>query len=166
MTEARNLSAADAGWHAEDSPGFLLWHIENIWQRQQRVVLEKWGLTTVQFLLLSGAVSSEREGLPTTQIALARRCHTDPMMTSQVLRTLEGAKLVERIKSKEDKRAVTIVTTAEGRRRADGAETAVRDVETAFFAALGPDVPAFADALRVLGGERPRRRIQAVVRPS
>ena len=53
-----------------------------------------------------------------------------------------------------------------GRAMLRRAAAAVRAVETQFFAALGPDLPAFSDALRFLAGERPRRRVQAVSRPT
>ena len=39
---------------AAESPGFLLWNLENHWQREQRRVLAPFELTAVQFLLLSG----------------------------------------------------------------------------------------------------------------
>ena len=147
-------------WVAERSPGFLLWNLENLWQREQRRALHPFGVTTVQFLLLSGlAVSGAGETV--SQIALAGRCRTDPMMTSQVVRNLAQMGLVERMRDKVDRRAFAVRLTAEGRALQSLSEAAVRAVEDKFFAALGSDVPAFANALRVLGGERPRQRVQA-----
>jgi len=147
-------------WVAKQSPGFLLWHLENLWQREQRRALDPFGVTTVQFLLLSGlAVSGAGETV--SQIALAGRCRTDPMMTSQVVRNLAQMGLVERMRDKVDRRAFAVRLTAEGRALQSLSEAAVRAVEDKFFAALGSDVPAFANALRVLGGERPRQRVQA-----
>ena len=147
-------------WVAKQSPGFLLWHLENLWQREQRRALDPFGVTTVQFLLLSGlAVSGAGETV--SQIALAGRCRTNPMMTSQVVRTLARMGLVERMRDKVDKRAFAVRLTEEGRALQSRSEAAVRAVEDKFFAALGSDVPAFANALRVLGGEPPRQRVQA-----
>jgi len=158
------LHPADANWQAEQSPGFLLWHLENLWQREQRKALEPFDLTTVQFLLLAGLAATSATNAATSQIALARRCRTDPMMTSQVVRTLTKRNLVERAKDKTDKRAFAVRLTDQGRALLHAAEPAVRAVERGFFVSLGPDVTAFADALRLLGGERPRRRVQAVTR--
>jgi len=147
-------------WVAKQSPGFLLWHLENLWQREQRRALDPFGVTMVQFLLLSGlAVSGAGETV--SQIALAGRCRTDPMMTSQVVRNLAQMGLVERMRDKVDRRAFAVRLTAEGRALQSLSEAAVRAVEDKFFAALGSDVPAFANALRVLGGEPPRQRVQA-----
>ena len=160
MSDAYTDSNEEKVWAAEQSPGFLLWHLENLWQREQRRTLDPFGVTTVQFLLLSGlAVSGAGETV--SQIALAGRCRTDPMMTSQVVRNLAQMGLVERMRDKVDRRAFAVRLTAEGRALQSLSEAAVRAVEEKFFAALGSDVPAFANALQVLGGERPRQRVQA-----
>jgi DNA-binding MarR family transcriptional regulator len=160
MSDGYTDNSEEEVWAAEQSPGFLLWHLENLWQREQRRALDPFGVTTVQFLLLSGlAVSGAGETV--SQIALAGRCRTDPMMTSQVVRNLAQMGLVERMRDKIDRRAFAVRLTEEGRALQSRSEAAVRAVEDKFFAALGSDVPAFANALRVLGGERPRQRVQA-----
>ena len=160
MSDGYTDNSEEEAWVAKQSPGFLLWHLENLWQREQRRALDPFGVTTVQFLLLSGlAVSGAGETV--SQIALAGRCRTDPMMTSQVVRNLAQMGLVERMRDKVDRRAFAVRLTAEGRALQSLSEAAVRAVEDKFFAALGSDVPAFANALRVLGGERPRQRVQA-----
>jgi DNA-binding MarR family transcriptional regulator len=160
MSDGYTDESEEEAWAAEQSPGFLLWHLENLWQRQQRRALDPFGVTTVQFLLLSGLADSGASETM-SQIALAGRCRTDPMMTSQVVRTLTQMGLVERSRDNIDKRAFAVCLTEEGRALRIRAEAAVRTVEDTFFAALGSDVPAFANALRVLGGERPRQRVQA-----
>ena len=155
----------DDDWEPAESPGFLLWNLENHWQREQRRALAPFELTAVQFLLLSGLADvADDSGI--SQIELARRCRTDPMMTSQVVRALAKAELVERIRDTRDKRAFNLRLSEGGRAMLRRAAAAVRAVETQFFAALGPDLPAFSDALRFLAGERPRRRVQAVSRPT
>ena len=160
MSDGYTDEGEEEVWAAEQSPGFLLWHLENLWQREQRRALDPFGVTTVQFLLLSGlAVSGVGETM--SQIVLAGRCRTDPMMTSQVLRILTQMGLVERSRNKIDKRAFAVCLTEEGRALHIRAKAVVRALEDKFFAALGSDVPAFANALRVLGGERPRQRVQA-----
>ena len=160
MSDGYTDNSEEEVWAVKQSPGFLLWHLENHWQREQRRALDPFGVTTVQFLLLSGlAVSGPGETV--SQIALAGRCRTDPMMTSQVVRNLAQMGLVERMRDKVDRRAFAVRLTAEGRALQSLSEAAVRAVEDKFFAALGSDVPAFANALQVLGGERPRQRVQA-----
>lgn len=153
----------DEDWEPAESPGFLLWNLENHWQREQRRVLAPFELTAVQFLLLSGLAGVEADS-GVSQIDLARSCRTDPMMTSQVVRALANVGLIERIRDVRDKRAFILRLTDDGRALQSRAASAVRDVEVRFFAALGSDLPAFSDALRFLAGERPRRRVQAVSR--
>lgn len=164
MSELPSALIEDANateWAADQSPGFLLWHLENLWQREQRRVLEPFSITPVQFLLLSGLAKIGPPGTQVSQIELARHCRTDPMMTSQVVRALDRAGLLRRNRDKQDKRAFAVALTDQGREVQSSAETEVRHVEDEFFAALGGDVPAFTDALRLLSGERPRRRVPA-----
>lgn len=142
--------------------GYLLWQAVNRWQRRQKKALQPFGLTPVQFLLLAGLGElADVSGGPVTQAALARHCGTDPMMTSQVLRVLQGQDLVARGIHDGDGRAVALTITAAGRTLAGRAVDAVAKSDNAFFAALGADVPAFGNALALLVGEKPRRRVQA-----
>lgn len=142
--------------------GYLLWQVVNRWQRRQKQILAPFGLTPVQFLLLAGlqflAAASPR---PVTQVALARHCRTDPMMTSQVLRVLENQKLISRRSHDVDGRAMVLAVTERGQTLVMRAREAVSVSEVAFFSALGEDVPAFGNALAVLAGEKPRRRVPA-----
>lgn len=140
--------------------GAALWRAANLWQRRQRVVLEAHGLTPAQYLLLEG-LAELGAGRPTTQVMLARHCGADAMMTSQLLRELERLRLVRRAAHPADSRAVALALTAEGRQRAERAAPDVAAAEQALFGVLGADAPAFAGALRMLTGEKPRRRVAA-----
>ncbi|MDI2128136.1 MarR family winged helix-turn-helix transcriptional regulator [Yinghuangia seranimata] len=137
--------------HAEESPGLLLWQVTNRWQAAQRAALKPYELTHVQFVLLASLSWLQAEG-PVTQKRLADHASTDPMMTSQVLRTLESRGLVERMPHPHDGRARALAVTAEGRALADQAVAVVEACDAAFFAALGDGVGAFARAMRVLKG--------------
>jgi DNA-binding MarR family transcriptional regulator len=142
--------------------GYLLWQAVNRWQRGQKKALRPFGLTPVQFLLLSGLDELfEAAGAPVTQAALARHCRTDPMMTSQVLRALQRQEFVAREAHEGDARAVALTITGPGRALVRRAVAAVAESDEAFFAALGADVPAFGDALALLAGQKPRRRVRA-----
>jgi DNA-binding MarR family transcriptional regulator len=162
MADTQDIAGTESASSAGET-GYLLWHVVNLWQRRQKEALAPFDLTPVQYLLLAGLSAlraSERQ--PVNQSKLARHCRTDPMMTSQVLRTLERAGLVARRLDTGDGRAVGVTLTEKGLHRQREARPAVADVERGFFAALGPDVPAFGDALTVLSGRRPRRRVRAV----
>lgn len=137
---------ADAG----DSPGLLLWQVTNRWQAAQRAALKPFDITHVQFVLLATLTYLAASG-PVTQKALAAMAATDPMMTSQVLRTLETRALVHRPPHPADRRARAVAVTDAGRELANRAVVAVEACDAAFFAALGDDLPAFTAALRTLG---------------
>jgi DNA-binding MarR family transcriptional regulator len=124
---------------AEESPGFLLWQIANVWQRRQRAALKPLDLTHVQFVLLTVLAWGTRfddRGL--RQIDLAHEAKTDPMMTSQVLRALAGRGLVERVPDPGDARANLVRVTSAGRDLANRALPVVEAVDRAFFGARGP----------------------------
>lgn len=162
MADTRDTARTERASRAGET-GYLLWHVVNLWQRRQKEALAPFDLTPVQYLLLAGlSALKASDGRPVSQSTLARHCRTDPMMTSQVLRALERSGLVDRRFDTGDGRAVGVGLTDKGRRRQREAEPAVAAVERAFFEALGPDVPAFGDALTVLSGRRPRRRVRAV----
>ena len=162
MAEIEDTTATEAASPAGET-GYLLWHVVNLWQRRQKEALAPFDLTPVQYLLLAGlSALKASDSRPVNQSTLARHCRTDPMMTSQVLRALERGGLVARRIDTGDGRAVGVALTGKGRSRQRDAAPAVAAVERGFFAALGPDVPAFGDALTVLSGRRPRRRVRAV----
>lgn len=144
-------------------PGAALWRAANLWRRRQRAALEGFGVTPSQFLLLQGLAEHAARHV-VTQAALAQRCGADVMMTSQLVRDLERMNLVRREAHPTDSRAVALGLTARGRQCVDRASPAVAAAEQAFFGALGADLEAFAGALRLLGGEKPRRRVGARAR--
>jgi DNA-binding MarR family transcriptional regulator len=114
------------------SPGLLLWQVTNRWQSAVRAALEPYGLTHVQFVLLASLTWLDSEE-PVTQRALADHAATDPMMTSQVLRTLEQRGLVERRPHPEDRRARAVAVTPEGANLANRTVSVVEAADRAFF---------------------------------
>ncbi len=121
------------------SPGFLLWQVTNRWQRSLVASLRPLGLTHVQFVLLASVWWLSRNGhaIP-TQRQVADHAGTDPMMTSQVLRTLERRGLVGRARDPRDRRAWRIARTATGARLAEQAIAVVEAADRAFFADAEP----------------------------
>jgi DNA-binding MarR family transcriptional regulator len=143
-THGGRLATAFAS--TDDSTGLLLWQVTNRWQAAQRAALKAYGLTHVQFVLLASLTWLEADG-PVTQRQLADHAATDPMMTSQVLRALEGRDLIERLPHPSDGRARALTATSGGRALANQAVVAVEACDAAFFAALGDGAAAFAGAL-------------------
>ncbi|HSS39870.1 MAG TPA: MarR family transcriptional regulator [Polyangia bacterium] len=147
-----------------ESPGFLLWKVSNAWQRRQRAALQPLGLTHSQFVLLAaGTWFGRTETL--TQARLAELTGVDVMTTSQVLRTLEAAKLVERDAHPDDPRAKTVAVTARGRDLARRAILVVEATDEAFFAPvaarLDDVVRVFADLVAASAAEAPASGRQA-----
>ena len=134
----------------ENSPGFLLWQVTNLWQRRQRAALDRIGITHVQFILLAGlAWLQDREGA-VSQARLAQFCKTDAMMTSQVLRALEKDKLLERHRDEADRRARRLALTEKGADVLNEAMPLVLEADATFFHSLAEDQGALIDALRTL----------------
>ncbi len=71
-----------------------------------------------------------------TQAQIAQKAKTDPMMTSQVLRTLEKKELLRRREHPTDSRAKQIELTTEGKRRMNKALKVVEAVDVQFFQCL------------------------------
>jgi DNA-binding MarR family transcriptional regulator len=129
-----------------ESPGFLLWHATLRWQREIAAVLIPLGLTHVQFVLLACAWWLNSQGEHPNQLALARQAGIDVKMASQVLRALEGKRLVERAVDPSDTRAKLLRVTDAGADLAPLAIAAVERADARFF----KSVP-FGDAVFLLG---------------
>ncbi|MGA2666243.1 MAG: MarR family winged helix-turn-helix transcriptional regulator [Nitrososphaerales archaeon] len=134
----------------EDSPGFLLWLVTNSWQRRIRRALKEIGLTHVQFVLLAVTDWLGGAHLATTQVNVARFAHTDAMMTSQVVRTLQGKGLMTIEADPSDTRAHLLEVTPSGRRLLGKALVLVEDADGKFFGPLSGDSAHFVEMLNLL----------------
>lgn len=137
---------------ADDSPGFLLWQLTNLWQQRIRSALAPLGITHVQFVLLAGVAWLENTKVVVSQATLSRHAHTDSMMTSQVVRTLEEKGLVTRTVHPTDTRTKVVSLTAEGRKVAQRALSVVETVDEQFFQELGGQASTFARLMQLLIG--------------
>lgn len=134
---------------AWDRTGFLLWHAVLEWRRKVTDGLAEVGLTHVQFVLLASAKWLAHRGEAPSQVELASHAGVDPMMTSQVVRSLERAKLVRRVADKEDARVRRIVVTASGERSVMAAVKIVERMDRDVFGDID-DVETFRDVLRTV----------------
>ncbi|MGI8848523.1 MAG: MarR family winged helix-turn-helix transcriptional regulator [Candidatus Dormibacteria bacterium] len=138
-----------AGGSPWESPGFLLWHATLRWQRATAAALRPFGLTHVQFVLLASTWWLGEQGDAPSQRQLAEHCGTDPMMTSQVARTLEAKGLVTRKVDPADSRARRMKVTPAGRKLAPRAIAAVEATDRAYFDRVS-DQPGLAPLLKML----------------
>ncbi len=134
----------------EQSPGFLLWQVTNLWQKKQREALSAVGLTHVQFVLLAGIYWLEAKGERITQTCLASHAKTDRMMTSQVVRVLEAAHLVRRSPDPDDSRAILLAITDKGRKLVVKSLEIVEGVDHIFFKTLNKEQKQFCSMLSSL----------------
>lgn len=128
---------------AEDSPGFLLWQVTNLWQRQIKKALEKYDLTHSQFVLLASIHWLTLQKQDVTQILLSAHTKIDPMTTSTVLRTLQAKGLLQRQEHLTDTRAKTVALTDSGKKIIKEAVKVVEAFDKDFFSVLGSKTNEF-----------------------
>jgi DNA-binding MarR family transcriptional regulator len=144
---------------AGDSTGFLLLQVTMLWQRRIAKALRPYHLTQVQYALLASLLWLARGKEPISQITLARHTKMDPMMCSQVLRTLEKADLLQRQPSTTDARAKIMVLTPAGTKLVWQTVPVVEAADTSFFQELGPSLESFNQALARLVEVDARERV-------
>lgn len=135
---------------AEESSGFLLWQVTNLWQREIRKALEPFDLTHSQFVLMASIHWLSLHEKAVTQIVLSSHTKIDPMTTSTVLRTLESKQLIQRQEHQTDTRAKTVALTQSGKEIVKQAVVAVENFDRAFFAKLGEKTKTFNEELLTL----------------
>jgi len=121
----------------ENSTGFLLWQLTNLWQREIKKALEKYELTHSQFVLLASIHWLTLDKQSVTQILLSNHTKIDPMTTSTVLRTLQKKLLLRRQEHSTDTRAKTVELTEEGIKIIKQAVATVENFDRDFFSVLG-----------------------------
>lgn len=135
---------------AEDSPGFLLWQVTNLWQREIKKILLPFDLTHSQFVILASTHWLTIQKMEATQIILSLHTKIDPMTTSQVVRTLQKKELISRKEHQTDTRAKTIEITEKGKNIIKKAIIAVEKLDKEFFSSLGTSQGAFNSHLLTL----------------
>lgn len=137
---------------AQDVPpaetrGALLEGVTTRWQLHLRAALQPLELTHAQYRLLVAVTWLAARGGPVRQADVAAQANADPVMTSEVLRTLESRGLITRGPHPTDGRARAIAPTEAGGALADRAARLVAVVESRFFDA---GLPAFAPLAKAL----------------
>jgi MarR family transcriptional regulator, organic hydroperoxide resistance regulator len=138
---------------ADESPGFMLWRVSSLWQRQIKSALEPFDLTHTQFVLLAGLSWLENQTSNITQVQLAEHLGMDVMMTSQVLRTLESKELLERQAHPTDSRAKALKLTQAGLELSAKTVPVVEAADQDFFSKLGKKQSDLLKHLRKLQEE-------------
>ncbi|MCL4531164.1 MAG: MarR family transcriptional regulator [Chloroflexi bacterium] len=134
----------------EESPGFLLWQVSSLWQRQINAGLRRFDLTHAQFVLLASLAWLVSDNKPITQVELASHAKMDVMMASNVLRTLEDKGLILRNPHPTDTRAKSLAITDKGRALAGEVVRVVENIDREFFSKLGAGASNFNRQLLAL----------------
>lgn len=141
-----------------DARGARLERVGAQWQTMLREALAPLQLTTAQYRLLIAAAWLTAQRPDIRQSEIAAHANADPVMTSEVLRTLERRKLLVRAPHPTDRRARSIVVTAEGGALVDRAARLVDATEARFFETGMPEFGAVAKSLKKGGrGAEPKK---------
>ena len=116
-----------------DYLGFEIWHLSNLWQKQMGKELQGVNLTHVQFLILKSVYELEVIHEEKTQIKISKKARTNVMMTSKVIRSLEMKDFLKRDIHANDKRALRVSITKEGKKTLRKAINIVDEFEKKFF---------------------------------
>lgn len=147
MKSADNTFSVDK---PEESSGFLLWQVTNLWQREIRKALEQYNLTHSQFVLLASIHWLTIQKQEVTQIVLSSHTKIDPMTTSTVLRALQKKGLIQRQEHLTDTRAKTVGLTEEGKTTIKKAVIVVEEFDRDFFSSLGDKTIDLNNSLLIL----------------
>ena len=139
---------------AEESSGFLLWQVTNLWQREIKKALEEFGLTHSQYVLLASIHWLTLHNQEVTQVVLSNHTKIDPMTTSTVLRTLQQKGFLQRKEHETDTRAKTVGLTEEGVKIIKLAVIAVEKFDKEFFSLLGNKTIELNNYLMTLLGQK------------
>jgi DNA-binding MarR family transcriptional regulator len=147
MTQQGNIFSFQ---NPDESPGYLLWQISNLWQRKMNQALDTLDLTHVQFVLLAALYWLSMSNKSVTQIDIAEHAKVDKMVTSNVLRTLQKKGLLTRAEHETDTRAKSVVMTEAGKKLLTEAIKLVEQIDEEFFSKLGKKQDAFAKDMLTL----------------
>ncbi len=142
---------------AEDSSGFLLWQVTNLWQREIKKALEKYNLTHSQYVLMASIHWLTLNNQDVTQVLLSSHTKIDPMTTSTVLRTLQTKGLLKRQEHVTDTRAKTVALTDNGKKIIKQAVKTVEAFDKEFFSTLGTKTAIFNNQLLTLLGSQAKK---------
>lgn len=118
------------------SPGFLLWQTTVVWQRQIKKVLEPYGISHAQFVIMATLLWFSAHGHKTTQTLIVEWSKLDPMTVSKSLKKLSQEGYTARKEAPSDSRAKEVTLTEQGRDLVHTLVPLVEAVDQHFFARL------------------------------
>ena len=133
----------------EESPGFLLWRVSTSWRRTIEEVLKSFDLTHPQFVVLATIGWLTKNDDKVSQADIARQAGLDPNTTSQIMRSLQTKKFIDRSRS-IDERSKYPTLTSTGAQTLIKALPAVEKADEKFFSVLNLKKSGLLNALQKL----------------
>ena len=124
---------------AENSPGFLLWQVTTLWQREIKNALDIVNLSHSGFVILASLLWFKEQKIIVTQTTIIKHTKLDKMTVSKSLKTLEKNRFVLRTENKTDTRAKTIILAENGIKLAIESVKIVEDIDSKFFSKLNAE---------------------------
>jgi DNA-binding MarR family transcriptional regulator len=121
---------------ASVSPGFLLWKVSNLHQRQQKKALEPLGLTPTLFSVLACYHYLLEKHESVAQSDVCHHAGIDKMLVSDVTKSLVKKNFVKLSKSKTDRRSFNVVVTNDGANICNKALKIIEQLDADFFGDL------------------------------
>lgn len=149
MKRTVNFNEISVHTSAEESPGFLLWRVSTLWRRSIEAVLKPLGLTHPQFVILATTAYLTRTGEKASQADIGRKAALDPNTTSQILRSLETKRLIERSETSNERSKYPVLTAA-GAKSLAKAMPAVENADATFFASVNLKGSQILKTLQIL----------------
>lgn len=135
VSKADPGSPAGEGWPLSARPGFLARRVHQIHVSLFSELCAPFGVTPVQYSLLSALAGREEAD----QTTLSRIVALDRTTTTGALKRLEARGLVRRGTSATDRRSQSCALTPEGRRLLDEMEAMARQAHAATVDMLSPE---------------------------
>jgi len=135
----------------ETYPGYLLWQASNIWNRNMKEYFKNFGITHLQFVVLSSLFYLlQNKNNTLNQKQIAHQARLDVTMTSDELRILESKKLIIRVKNPQDKRHNSIKITRKGANLVTKMFVQAEAADAKFFKVLEDNIKSLTDPLEKL----------------
>lgn len=119
-----------------ESLGFLIWQLSNLWQRNVNSLLQKHNLTHAQYAVLDAIYNLSASTKNIAQSKICEFAGTDKMMTSKIISSLQEKKFAKRVDNKEDLRSNSILITEKGKAACIKSKSEIKAFEAKFFSTL------------------------------
>ena len=131
----------------QNAVGFIMWRVVHRYQRKVEQALRPLDLTHLQFVTLTLVAWMARDGEAATQSELARFGDIHPMQVSNVLKALEGKRMVRRTPAPGNALAKQVAVTPAGMKALREALPLVIEVQGRVFGDQGRPGGSLLNAL-------------------